>query len=225
MSSSTNFFQGLDSYYNLSKKQSSTSTPFSDQNNSSNFLASIFSYKESYRGTFNNISQLEGYQNRERERSKQNVAAVIGGIAMIVLSGALAYVTKNYFQADKELKKAEEFKSILPTIAQEEGFQVTHVLPIVNKHIELVENKRSQSRNIMVITGAVLAAATGAFLGGMLAVSWLITASVIVGVFAAATGAFLVVCHWDDETSLPSDMQTQIKNFLAASNIDSEKAI
>ncbi|HAB99508.1 MAG TPA: hypothetical protein DCE71_06785 [Parachlamydiales bacterium] len=234
MSSSTNFFQGLASYYNLHPKHSS---PYTSSNHRNRFSSHTTSYIPLFIGAGTHVTHNDihlgtedwagrgAYESAQRESSRQTTAAAVGGIGMVILSGILAYVTKNYFKASKELKKAEDFKFMLPSLALEEGFQLGEVLPIVNKHIEIVENKRSQSRNIVVLTGTVLAAAAGAFVGGMFAAAWLITASIVVGVFALATGAFLVVWHWDDETSLPPYMQNQIQTFLKEHTIFSDQAI
>ena len=234
MSSSTNFFQGLASYYNLHPKHSS---PYTSSNHPNRFSSHTRSYIPLFIGAGTHVTHNDihlgtedwagrgAYESAQRESSRQATAAAVGGIGMIILSGVLAYVTKNYFNVSKELKKAENFRFMLPTLAKEEGFRLTDVLPIVDKHIEIVENKRSQSRNIVVLTGVVLAAAAGAFVGGMFALPWLITASLVVGVFALATGAFLIVWHWDDETSLPPYMQNQIQEFLANHKVPSERAI
>ncbi len=233
MSSSTNFFQGLASYYHLTDKQtptySSGSSSYRPSTHTTSYIPLLVGGHTTISSSIHQGPQdwagRMAYEAQRREGSRQTAAAVIGGVAMVALSAVLAYITKNYIQAGKELKKAEEFKWMLPAIAQEEGFKLSDVLPVVNKHIEIAENKRSQSRNIAALTGVVLAAAAGAFFGGMFAVPWLITASIVVGVFAAATGAFLVVWHWEDETSLPVHMQEQIRTFLREHLVPTEDAV
>lgn len=152
-------------------------------------------------------------QNKEDDRA--STAAWVGGIATIFLAGAAAFVGKNYRDAEALLNESLEFQQrldrgecVLPP-----GLKMEFT-PIFNKHIAVLTTQRDWGRNMMYCTGTGLAAAVAAFVGGIFAVQWLITAAATCAVFTAAVAAFGTVSYLiSDDLEMPYYMLTQLEKI------------
>jgi hypothetical protein len=146
---------------------------------------------------------------QDRDDQRQTSAAMIGGIATILFAGLSARALKQYRNDSKELAGAKiTFQHLLSNFAS--GQEVA-LRPIWQKHIEILEAKCSRARHIALFVGGIFAAASAAFIGGMFAVNWLISSSIVSAVAIAAIGGFDLVWHWDDEYSLPLAMQRELQ--------------
>lgn len=143
-------------------------------------------------------------RNADREDSRQTAAACIGGILMLTLAAVSGFMIKNFCKNREELTAARTFKQSLKMS------QDTSLKKLVDEHIEVLENKSLRFRNIVLLSVGILACATAAFTGGMLGISWLITASIVVGVVSGSAGLFLLAYHWDDKTDLSDEMYTNL---------------
>lgn len=165
------------------------------------------------------LRELRAQDKDDRADERASSAARLGGIATILFSGGLAWVLRQYKNNQAELKRAQEFKSAglpqLPLLRRQE------LAPIVNKHIEVVEAKVFNSRNIVILTVAALASAISAFAGGMLSMPALITASIVAGVVTAALALFAIVWHCTDNTSLPPEMKQKIETLRTTMRLES----
>lgn len=159
------------------------------------------------------LREIRQQQQEDNENSRATTAAVIGGIGTIIFAGLSALALRGYCDNLEELQRAHEYKNdILPLLDQDLRIEMT---PIVNEHIRILEKKTGMARNIIVITGLALATAATAFVAGMLAVQWLITAAIITTVALAAIGVFLLVWQCTDKTSIPPEMQEQVARLRA----------
>lgn len=216
------FLDGLTSYYHIGQRAEASLSNRQEFSSGVHFIPS-YGFPFGYGGasssgrhvnviaTGQDLETIRRHDREDREDQRQTSAAVIGGIGAIVLAGASAFFLKDYLKDKEELSKAQAFRNhILPTLDHRLASQIA---PIANKHLEILEAKCIKSRNIALLTGGVLAAATAAFAGGMFAISWLITASVVAGVALAAIGAFTIVWHWGDVDSLPIEMQRKVQEL------------
>jgi len=155
------------------------------------------------------LGAIRSHRREDREEDRASTASWVGAIGTIVLAGLSALALRSYCNDRKELKNAEEFKTeVLPLI---EPNMRLELLPIVNKHIEIVENKVARGRNIMILTGLALTTGIAAFVGGMMSLQWLITTAIVAGVAIAAIGVFLVVWHCTENNALPPEMEQKIE--------------
>jgi hypothetical protein len=151
---------------------------------------------------------------RELANDRRNgTAAVVFGLGMIALAGVFAFVTKDYSEKSANLEEANDIKKDL----KKENRWENPVKEIVKAAIKFDEKELSKSRQIVAVTATLLATAAVGFTAGMLGVSWLVTASIITGVFTLAIGAFLGARRCiDKENVLPDYAQTGLKELLEA---------
>ena len=152
-------------------------------------------------------------QEEDREQSRATTAAIVGGIATVALSGLSACALRSYCNDRAELQKAINFKNILeaaPGMYEISPHQRGELTPVANKYIEILEAKCGRARNILILTGLALATGIAAFVGGMMSLKWLITASIIAAVVVASIAAFTVVWHCTENTELPPQMADKI---------------
>jgi hypothetical protein len=162
-------------------------------------------------------------QREDREESRATTAAVVGGIATIALAGLSAFGLRSYCNDRKELQKAMEFKQILEQPNDLYGITVhqrVELTPVANKYIEILETKCGRSRNILILTGLALATGVAAFVGGMMSLKWLITASIISAVVVGSIAAFMIVWHCTDNTELPPAMARKVEAMQAQFNLE-----
>jgi hypothetical protein len=160
------------------------------------------------------LQEMRNQQQEDNEQSRATTAAVVGGIGTIVLAGLSALALRGYCDDREELQRAYDYRSNnLPRL--EQGL-MDEMTPIVNAHIGILEAKTGRARNILIITGAALVTGATAFIAGMLAIQWLITAAIVVTVAIAAIGVFLVVWHLTEKTTLSPEMQEDIATLREA---------
>ncbi len=157
------------------------------------------------------IQELRRNDREDRQNSQGTMAAVIGGICTVALAGVAAFVGRNFLSSTKELNDAVGFRDQqLPHLEA----RVQSILrPIVNKHVENLESKAFWSKTFVALGIGALACAIAAFAGGMLTLPWLITASVVGGVFTAASGTFAGVWYFMKDHSLSSQMLQQVEQL------------
>jgi len=155
------------------------------------------------------LQEVRHQQQEDREENRATTAACLGGIGTIILSGLSALALRGYCDDRDELRKANEFKNNTLPYLPDPNLRA-HLTPIVDTHIDILETKTGRARNILLITGAALLTGVAAFIGGMMAIQWLITAAIIAGVALAAIGVFLVVWHCTEKTSLSHEMHQNI---------------
>ena len=157
------------------------------------------------------LGQIRQFTLAEREDQRQSNAAVIGGIATVILAGGMACAIKQVRGDTKELAHA---KTSLKNLSLDfSNPQALALQPILTKHIEILEAKCERARHIAVLAVAIFATAVAAFAGGMLAISWLITAATVSAVALSAIAVFGFVWHSDDETALPLTMQQELREL------------
>jgi hypothetical protein len=150
-----------------------------------------------------------GPTQQDRQEDRQINAAWIGGIMTILFAGISAHALKQYRKDSQELASAKiNFQHLLSNGASAREIAIR---PIWEKHIEVLEAKCSRACHIALFVIGLLASATTAFIGGMLAVNWLISASIVSAVAIAAIGGFDLAWHWDDEYKLPLTMQRELQ--------------
>ncbi len=150
-----------------------------------------------------------GSTRQDRQEDRQINAAWIGGLTTILFAGLSARALKQYRNDSRELASAKiHFQHLLSNAASPKEIAIR---PIWQKHIEILEDKCTRARHITLLVTGLLASASAAFMGGMLAVSWLISASIVSAVAIAAIGGFDLAWHWDDEYKLPLTMQRELQ--------------
>jgi len=155
------------------------------------------------------LGQIREFTKAEREEQRQSNAAVIGGMATVLFAGLMACAIKQVRGDTKELAHA---KVALKNLALDvRNPQAWALQPILCKHIEILETKCARARHIAVLAIAIFATAIAAFAGGMFAISWLVTTATVAAVAIGAIGAFALVWHSDDETSLPPVMRQELR--------------
>ena len=118
---------------------------------------------------------------------------------MLAAAAVAGFVIRSFCKNRQELQAAREFRNrIIPD--QDDQLQA-----LTDEHIKVLENKTLRMRNIVFLSVGILACASAAFAGGMLGISWLITASIIAGVVTGSAGVFLICYHWDDKTDLSEE--------------------
>jgi hypothetical protein len=159
------------------------------------------------------LQEIRHQQQEDQEQSRATTAAVVGGIGTIVFAALGALALRGYCNDREELKKAYEFKNdILPHLDRQLILQVT---PIVNEHIDILEAKTGRARNILFLTGFAALDVIAAFVAGMLAIQWVITACIVAGVALAAIGVFLLVWHCTEKSTLSDQMQQDVERLRA----------
>jgi hypothetical protein len=157
------------------------------------------------------MAMARAIDREDRDESRASSAAFIGGIATLVLSALAAFTFSGYFKAKKELKEAKNFQQ--NELQQMPSALRGRLAPIVSKHIELLEDKVSYSRNVAVASGTALVSAAGAFLGGMFSIHSLITVAIIAGVASAAFAIFSAVWQWANQESMPRHMALDLQQI------------
>jgi hypothetical protein len=157
-----------------------------------------------------NIDKIRQFSKEEAETERQTTAAVIGGIATIALAGLSAMALKNYQNDSLELSNAWK---LLESLDQNTTSEVMALRPILNEHIRILSNKCSRARRIAMLVAALFATAIGAFAGGMMGITWLVTAAIVASVVLASIAMFGMVWYANERTTLPPAMQRQLEQL------------
>lgn len=154
---------------------------------------------------------LRQYDREDRNEERATSASIIGAIATIALAGLAAFTCRTYLKDKKDLQDAQEYRNNgLNQLNDQTRAELT---PILNKHIEILEGKNLKNKTVVGLTGILLASGTAAFIGGMMSIQWVITASIITAVGAGAVGAFALVWFYMEDTSLPAPMLQQLNDL------------
>lgn len=151
-------------------------------------------------------SQVMKFVKAEREEQRQTNAAVLGGFATLILAGVTACTIKHMMADTKELREAKR-------MLREQAFdsQNLTVKRILQKHIEILSAKCVRAKQITALVVSLLACATAGFVGGMFAISGLVTAATVGAVATGALAVFAIVWHYDEPTELPPSMQRELR--------------
>lgn len=128
-------------------------------------------------------------------------AVCIGGIAAVALAGASALFLRKFVndcQAYRAFNEVEWDEGVL-----NEGEQ--------NRFRNFLNDRRWFSGTVTFTSLSLLATAGAAFVGGMLSLQWLITASIIAAVAIGVIGMFSIVFQW----SAPSHLTPVLENKMA----------
>ena len=157
------------------------------------------------------MQELRRNEEADRQNSRNTQAAVAGVILTLAGTGLLAVVTRCFSNCKKQLNQAVDFrKHTLPNLRSADKEQLR---PISEKHIEILESKMFWTKAGLGLTVATVACAVAAFVGGMFAIPWLITAAIVTGVATAAIGIFAGVWFLTEDQSLPAPMLEQIETL------------
>ncbi len=159
------------------------------------------------------IQQLHQTEMQDQERSRASSFAWIGGLATVALAGVAGFFGRSMHDNHQAITEARNFQTnVLPSLDPSRQAELS---TIVQRELEIREASYAKTRNWAILGGITLGAAIAAFTGGMLVISWLMTASIIVGVAAAAFGVFSVAWHWNDQTELPAPMQNRVHQLVS----------
>ena len=167
------------------------------------------------------LREVRQGQKEDKEERRATIAAVSGGIATVVLSGLSAFFLRSCNEDRANLQEARDFRESLncdiPGASSLNAIEFNfrgQLKPIADAQIKILETKAARSRNIVILKAAAVANAVSAFVGGMMAIQWLITASIIAAVALAAITAFTVVWHCTDKTEISREMNRQAQELM-----------
>ncbi len=149
------------------------------------------------------LGQVREHQREDREENRATSATWIGAILTIIGSAGLACVVSSWNETSERLEAARDFKNDQIQFFPEQDRP--NLIQGLNKHIKNLEKKNSSIRNIVILTATALASTATAFVAGMFAIQWLITASIVVGVATLAVGTFFAVLYCLQKPEEPTE--------------------
>ncbi|MBF8263732.1 MAG: hypothetical protein HW387_1397 [Parachlamydiales bacterium] len=166
-------------------------------------------------GTAEGVRQARQYQNENSKADRASAAAWLGGIAFIIIAGLAAFVIEDREKINERLKVAKDFKDQIPKSQNIPEAEKDALHSIAEQDIDILEKKSTRNRNILILTGCALATAVTAFAAGMLAVQWLITATIVASVAILAIGAFATVWYCMDNTSnAEENLKANVRQYI-----------
>lgn len=224
------FLNDVSSRFNLGKPQpqaAAASVPRSfDSQQPSRFSRSY--QDRSHPVVINNVNNSGSVpassSGKAEEKSRETKAAVAGAIIAILGSAVSAFMFSTYRNERDEIVKYRKFSAELeydpyhptglglnPLMNSEKRGQLKFV---ADTAIQDCKRKCSRVRNYSILTVAAVAIASAAFIGGMLSMQWLITASIVSGVGLAMVSAGLVSGDYNRKNALPENFETKISELL-----------